>query len=52
MRDLVDGPYAEAERIVLVMNQLNTHAPASFYEAFPPREARRITQRLEIHHTP
>lgn len=52
VRDLVDGPYAEAERIVLVMDQLNTHAPASLYEAFPPREARRIAARLEIHYTP
>ncbi|GAB6841042.1 hypothetical protein JCM2811A_23660 [Methylorubrum rhodinum] len=52
VRDLVDGPYAEAERIVLVMDQLNTHATTSLYEAFPPREARRIACRLEIHHTP
>jgi hypothetical protein len=52
VRDLVDGRYREAEKIVLVMDQLNTHSPASLYEAFPPEEARRLTQRLEVHHTP
>lgn len=52
VRDLLDGPYAQAERIVLVMDQLNTHEPASLYEAFPPQEAHRIAQRLDIHHTP
>jgi DDE superfamily endonuclease len=38
--------------IVLVMDQLNIHALASLYEAFPPQEARRIADRLEVHHTP
>jgi len=52
VRELVDQHYPEAERVVLVMDNLNTHTPASLYEAFPPREARRIAQRLEIHHTP
>ncbi len=52
MRELVDVHYPEAERIVLVMDQLNTHSPASLYQAFPPAEARRIADRLEIHHTP
>ena len=52
VRDLVDVQYPEAERIVLVMDNLNTHSPASLYEAFAPREARRIAQRVEIHHTP
>ena len=52
MRDLLDGPYAEAERVVLVMDQLNTHEPASFYAAFAPAEARRLTEKLEIHLTP
>ena len=52
MRELVDVHYPEAERIVLVMDQLNTHFPASLYQAFPPAEARRIADRLEIHHTP
>jgi hypothetical protein len=50
---LVDASrYAAAERIVLVMDQLNTHTPGSLYEAFPPSEARRIAEKLEIHHTP
>jgi len=53
VRDLVDAPrYREAEVIVLVMDQLNTHTPASLYEAFEPAEAKRIADRLEIHHTP
>ena len=40
------------ERIVLVMDNLNTHHPASLYEAFEPAEARRIAERLEVHYTP
>jgi len=52
IQDLVDGRYAAAERIVLVMDNLNTHGIASLYEAFPAAEALRIAQRLEIHHTP
>jgi hypothetical protein len=52
VRELVDGRYKEAEKIVLVMDQLNTHSVASLYEAFPPAEARRIAERLEVHHTP
>lgn len=52
LRDLVDGRYADAQVIVLVMDNLNTHTLGSLYEAFPPAEARRLAQRLEIHHTP
>jgi hypothetical protein len=53
VRDLVDAPrYREAEKVVLVMDQLNTHTPASLYEAFEPAEAKRIAGRLEIHPTP
>jgi hypothetical protein len=53
VKQLVDAPrYKDAEQIVLVMDQLNTHTPASLYEAFAPDEARRIADRLEIHHTP
>ncbi len=52
VRELVDGRYKDADRIVLVMDQLNIHSPASLYEAFPPAEARHIADRLEIHHTP
>jgi hypothetical protein len=52
VRGLVDGRYKDADRIVLVMDQLNIHSPASLYEAFPPAEAKRIVDRLEVHHTP
>ena len=52
MRDLVDLHFPEAEKIVLVMDNLNTHKLASLYEAFPPAEARRIIDKLEIHYTP
>jgi hypothetical protein len=44
--------YADAERVVLVMDNLNTHTPGSLYEAFEPDEARRIAAKLEIHYTP
>ena len=53
VKDLVDSPrYAPADKLVLVMDQLNTHTPGSLYEALAPAEARRIADRLEIHHTP
>ncbi len=52
MRDLVDIHFPDAEKIVLVMDNLNTHKLASLYEAFAPEEARRIIEKLEIHHTP
>jgi hypothetical protein len=52
VKDLVDGRYKSADRIVLVMDQLNTHSTASLYEAFEPQEARRIAEKLEIHYTP
>jgi hypothetical protein len=52
VKDLLDGRYRDAERVVLVMDQLNTHSTASFYEAFEPEVARRLAERLEVHHTP
>ena len=52
MRDLVDIHFPDAEKILLVMDNLNTHKFASLYEAFPPDEARRIIEKLEIHYTP
>ena len=52
VKKLVDEDYVDKERIVLVMDNLNTHHPASLYQAFEPAEARRIAQRLEIHYTP
>jgi transposase len=52
IKDLVDVHYPEAERLVLVMDNLNTHSPASLYQAFPPAEAQRLANKLEIHYTP
>ena len=52
LKDLVDVHYPEAEVIVLVMDNLNTHTPASLYEAFAPVEAKRLADTFEIHYTP
>jgi hypothetical protein len=52
VRELVDVHYPDAKRIALVMDNLNTHRPASLYEAFEPAEAKRIWDRLELHYTP
>jgi transposase len=52
IKELVDERYPEAERIALVMDNLNTHTPASLYEAFEPAEAKRLAKKLEIHYTP
>ena len=52
LREVVDEDYSSAEVIVLVMDNLNTHKPASLYEAFEPAEARQILNRLEIHDIP
>jgi recombinational DNA repair ATPase RecF len=52
LRELLDEQYQDVERVVLVMDNLNTHSPVSFYEAFAPQEARRLTERLDIHYTP
>jgi DDE superfamily endonuclease len=52
LRELVDVHYPEADKIVLVVDNLNIHTLGSLYEAYPPEEARRIAERLEIHHTP
>ena len=52
VRWLVEEVCEEAEKVVLVMDNLNTHKIASLYEAFPPERARRIAEKLEIHHTP
>jgi len=52
MKALVDGYHPQAEVIRVVCDNLNTHSPSSLYEAFPPGEARRITQKLEFHYTP
>ena len=52
MKWLIDDIYPDVEKIVLVMDNLNTHTIASLYEAFTPDEALRLAKRLEIHHTP
>ncbi|MCS7459210.1 IS630 family transposase [Paenibacillus doosanensis] len=52
VKELVDVHYPKADRIVLVMDNLNTHSVGSLYEAFKPTEAKRLADKLEIHHTP
>ena len=52
IRYLADIMYPDVERIIVVMDNLNTHKPSSLYKAFSPAEARRILKRLEIHYTP
>jgi hypothetical protein len=52
MRFVIDEHYPDAERIVLVVDNLNTHKKASFYEVFPAPEAKRLADKLEIHYTP
>lgn len=52
LREVVDVHYPNAEKIVLVMDNLATHSPAALYHTFPPAEARRIAEKLEIHYTP
>ncbi len=52
IKELVEKRYPKAEKILLVLDNLNTHTPASLYEAFPPTEAKRLADKLEIHYTP
>ena len=52
IKDLLDMDYPNAETVVLVCDNLNTHTPAALYKAFSPEEARRLARRLEIHYTP
>ena len=52
LKELSDTHFPQANRIVLVQDNLNTHKPASLYEAFPPAEARRLVERFEWHYTP
>ena len=52
MRWLADAAYPEAEKVRVVLDNLNTHRPASLYQTFEPKEARRVIQRLEFHYTP
>jgi hypothetical protein len=52
LRKIADQRYPQAQRIVLVQDNLNTHSPASLYEAFEPTEAKRLADRFEFHYTP
>jgi len=52
IKSMLDERYANAIQVRLVMDNLNTHSLASLYEAFEPQEARRLAERLDIHHTP
>jgi len=52
IKELVDVYFPDAELIVLALDNLNTHSPASLYEAFEPAEAKRLADKLEIHYTP
>jgi hypothetical protein len=52
IREMLEVRYSNADKVVLVMDNLNTHNISSLYEAFAPEEAFRLAQRLEIHHTP
>jgi transposase len=52
MRDLIDVHYKDAEKLIIVMDNLNTHGPGSFYKVFPAAEANRLAKKLEIHYTP
>jgi hypothetical protein len=52
VREVLDTCYSGAKKVVLVMDNLNTHGLSSLYEAFAPAEARRLAERLEIHYTP
>jgi hypothetical protein len=51
IKHLVDDLYPDAERIVLVTDNLNTHSPGSLYEVFEPAEAKRLADKLEIHYS-
>lgn len=52
MYELLTGPYAQAEQVVLVMDNLNTHSPACLYEILPPEQAKVLADKLEVHYTP
>lgn len=52
IQELVDVYYPEAQRIVLVLDNLNIHVPSALYETFAPKVARRLVERLELHYTP
>jgi hypothetical protein len=52
MQEVLEQQHPDAKKVILVMDNLNTHTPASFYEVFPPSQAKALADRLEIHYTP
>jgi transposase len=52
VRELIDTNYVNAEKVIFVMDNLNTHHKSSLYEAFEPAEAKRVADRFEVHYTP
>ncbi len=52
IKGMLDERYKKAKKVILVMDNLNTHNTSSLYATFPPEEARRLAKRLEIHYTP
>jgi hypothetical protein len=52
MKKVTDERYPQTEKIIVVLDNLNTHTPSAFYETFEPEEARRLTERFEFHFTP
>lgn len=52
IKELVDVDYPACEKLIIICDNLNTHKPASLYEAFTPQEARRLLEKIEIHYTP
>jgi hypothetical protein len=52
MQEILEEQYPDAPKVVLVLDNLNTHTPASFYEILPPEQAKQLADRLEIHYTP
>jgi hypothetical protein len=52
IREMLNTRYPDAKKVIVVMDNLNTHSTSSLYEAFSPNEARRLAERLEIHYTP
>ena len=52
MAGLLEGPYAGCDKVCLVLDNLNTHTPGAFYQAFDPARARELVRRIEFHYTP
>jgi hypothetical protein len=52
LADLLTGRYAEAKKVIVVCDNLNTHTKGAFYEVFPPEQARKLVERIEFHYTP